>query len=243
MICATKIHHDQVAYMKCLTEEYVHLRATLFPDAPLKPKHHFLLHYPELTLKFGPLIRLWTLRFESKHTYFKQCARKLRNFKNLGSTLAERHQLLQAYLSAGSIFPPNVQVGEADEFRSHLYNTHIQEAVRMQGIHDSTFITLTATYKGTKYQTSMVVVVDQTDDVYTFGKIEMILIHFSKLFFVVEKCKSVPVVDLGLHFLQQESSPHYLCVNAENLADYYPLPIYKRFDANFVALHHSVCLR
>ena len=70
-----------------------------------------------------------------------------------------------------------MQVGEADEFHSHLYNTHIQEAVRMQGIHDSTFVTLTATFKGTKYQTSMVVVVDQTDDVYTFGKIEMILIH------------------------------------------------------------------
>ncbi len=150
---------------------------------------------------------------------------------------------MQAYLSAGSIFPPNVQVGEADEFHSHVYNTSIQAAVRMQGILDSTFVTSTATYKGTTYKRSMFVVVDYTDDVYTFGKIEMILIHFSNLFFVVEKCKSVSVIDLGLQCLQQESNPEYLCVNADNLADYYPLPVYKRFDANFVALHHSVCLR
>lgn len=78
---------------------------------------------------------------------------------------------MQAYFSAGSIFPPNVQVGEADEFHSHLYNIHIQEAVRMQGIHDSTFVTWTATYKWTKYQISMAIMVDQTDDVYTLRKI------------------------------------------------------------------------
>lgn len=85
MICAPKIHHDPIAYMKCMIEEYVRLRAALFPGAPLKPKHHYLLHYPELTLKFGSLIY-------------------------------KRHQLMQAYLSAGSIFSPNVQVSESDEF-------------------------------------------------------------------------------------------------------------------------------
>ncbi len=39
------------------------LRA-LFSDALLKPKHHYLLHYPEL--KFRPLIRLWSLRFKGE---------------------------------------------------------------------------------------------------------------------------------------------------------------------------------
>lgn len=86
LVCAPKIHTNQVAYLKLLVEEYLESRAAIFSDRPLKPKHHFLLHYPDLIIKFGPLIRLWTLRFESKHTYFKQCARKLHNFKNLCST-------------------------------------------------------------------------------------------------------------------------------------------------------------
>lgn len=111
IVCASKIHTNQVAYLKLPVEEYLKSRATVFSDKPLKPKHHFLLHYPDLIIQFGPLIRLRTLPFESKHTYFKQCARKLHNFKNLCSTLAERHQLLQANLHSGSLFPAILQVG------------------------------------------------------------------------------------------------------------------------------------
>lgn len=88
IVCAPKIHTNQVAYLKLLVEEYLESRAAVFSDQPLKPKHHFLLHYPDLIIKFGPLIRLWTLRFASKHTYFKQCARKLHNFKKISSRKA-----------------------------------------------------------------------------------------------------------------------------------------------------------
>lgn len=131
--------------------QYVQMRVDIFPDSPIKPKHHFLLHYPDLILKFGPLIHLWTMRFESKHTYFKQCARKLHNFKNLSSTLAERHQLLQAYLHAGNVFPPVLQVGQANEFNAHMYNFAIQEAVRLSNLTGSIMETAMVTYKGTTY--------------------------------------------------------------------------------------------
>ncbi len=60
-------------------------------------------------------------------------------FQKPSNTLADRHQLMEAYLIAGSIFPSNVQVDEADEFHIYIYNTCIQAAVRMQGILDSTF--------------------------------------------------------------------------------------------------------
>ncbi|KAK0149313.1 hypothetical protein N1851_009969 [Merluccius polli] len=110
LICAPKIHQNEVAYLRVLLEEYLYL-----PDSPLKPKHHYVLHYPDLILNFGPLIRLWTLRFESKHCYFKDCARKLHNFIHLSKTLAERHQLLQSYLWQGQLFPAPIQIaGEAN---------------------------------------------------------------------------------------------------------------------------------
>ena len=133
LICAPKIHANQVAYLNILIREYLDSRVSLFPDKSAKPKHHYLLHYPDLILKFGPLIRLWTLRFESKHTYFKQCARKLRNFKSLGSTLAERHQLLQTYLHSGNIFAPVLQIDQANAFHSQIYNAAIQQAVTCRG--------------------------------------------------------------------------------------------------------------
>lgn len=151
LVCAPKIHTNHVAYLNVLIREYVQMRVDIFPDSPIKPKHHFLLHYPDLILKFGPLIHLWTMRFESKHTYFKQCARKLHNFKNLSSTLAERHQLLQAYLHAGNVFPPVLQVGQANELNAHMYNFAIQEAVRLSNLTGSIMDTAMVTYKGTTY--------------------------------------------------------------------------------------------
>ena len=58
LICAPAITTDQVAYLKILIEEYIYFRGQLFPNEPLKPKHHYLLYYPELISHFVPLIRL-----------------------------------------------------------------------------------------------------------------------------------------------------------------------------------------
>ncbi|XP_051164481.1 uncharacterized protein LOC127283564 [Leptopilina boulardi] len=58
----------------------------------LLPKHHFLLHYPLVIKLMGPLIFLWTLRFEGKHNYFKDLVHKMKNFINVIKTLAEQHQ-------------------------------------------------------------------------------------------------------------------------------------------------------
>ncbi|XP_056605722.1 uncharacterized protein LOC130424250 isoform X3 [Triplophysa dalaica] len=64
MICAHRISLPDVAYLDVLIQEYLSCRFSLFPGHRLKPKHHYLRHYPALILKLGPLIRLWTMRFE-----------------------------------------------------------------------------------------------------------------------------------------------------------------------------------
>jgi len=56
LICASRLSHAQVAYMKLLIDEYLHARYVLFPDVHLRPKHHYISHYASLTLKFGPLV-------------------------------------------------------------------------------------------------------------------------------------------------------------------------------------------
>lgn len=63
---------------------------------------HYMIHYPSCIEKFGPLSHLWAMRFEAKHQYFKDIARKVRNRKNLSHTLAVRHQFLQCFAFIGS---------------------------------------------------------------------------------------------------------------------------------------------
>lgn len=241
LICAPKIHHDQIAYLKIITEEYVHSRHTIFPNHPLKPKHHYLLHYSDLFLHFGPLIRLWTLRFESKHSYFKECARKLHNFVHLCKTLAERHQLLQAYLSSGPLFAPAVQaVGETSEYDEQLYNGLIQESVRTAGLMKETTSEVSAVvYKGTKYCKGLVVAMGHDECGHIFGKISVILISHKQVHFVLDILQSVILINLGLHCLYN-SEKRFICVQADSLFDYYPLPVYIASGLTVVSLHHSI---
>lgn len=241
-VCSPTITADQVAYLGVLIEEYIQSRVELFPGFPLKPKHHYLCHYPELIIQFGPLIRLWTMRFESKHTYFKQCARKLHNFKNLCATLAERHQLLQSYLSAGNLFPPVIQVGRGNEFYTSDYNDNIKAATSAFSFtHESTVAANEVIYKGTKYKRNMYVVLNQDEKGLHIGEIQLILIHCNEsVFFVVRRQQAVKLVDMGVHcIVEKVEDSNYLCVKQENLLDYYPLAQYTMNDLPVIVFHHS----
>ena len=71
-----------------------------------------LMHFVH---RFGPPVRFWCMRFESKHNYFKDLAHRVKCFKNIPKTMAERHQyLLCFYLnsaSKGSSFVKETMVG------------------------------------------------------------------------------------------------------------------------------------
>lgn len=240
LICAPVITVGQIAYLAVLIEEYIEARKMSFPSHPLKPKHHYMSHYPELIERFGPLIRLWTMRFESKHSYFKQCARKLHNFKNLSATLAERHQLLQAYLNSGSIFPENVVAEKGTEFHASDYNDDIQGSVACFHFEPgNTLASNEVTVKGTLYKKNLHVILQNNDEGIVFGRIQLILVHNnSSVYFVTLKCQSFCLVDQGVHCLTSQDKG-YLCINQDSLLDYYPLPKYSLCGLSVIVLHHS----
>ena len=43
------------------------------------------------------MTRYWCMRYEAKHSYFKDLAQKIKCFKNIPKSLAERHQLFTCY--------------------------------------------------------------------------------------------------------------------------------------------------
>jgi len=75
----------------------------------------------------------------------------LHNFKNLCATLAERHQLLLAYLSAGNLFQLSVQVEKGSEFYSDDYNEAVKESIDHFDFQPgNTLVATEITLKGTK---------------------------------------------------------------------------------------------
>lgn len=54
--------------------------------------------------RYGPLVRLWCMRYEGKHKQFKQIARRS-TYKNVCLTLSKFHQRQQAFeLSCNNAF-------------------------------------------------------------------------------------------------------------------------------------------
>lgn len=68
----------------------------------LTPKHHFMVHYANIIRRMGPLIYMSMMRFDAKHTFFKNVVRHTNNFININKTMAIKHQ--QSLINNGNTF-------------------------------------------------------------------------------------------------------------------------------------------
>lgn len=77
----------------------------------LKPKHHFLVHYPTAIKKCGPLKYLWCMRFEAKHKESKMY------FNNITSRVNPCHSLsIKSALKFASFL-----LKHEDDFESDIF--------------------------------------------------------------------------------------------------------------------------
>jgi hypothetical protein len=245
------ISRRQVAYLLGLIEEYLYDRSETFSDKPLKPKHHYLCHYPSLILQFGPLLRLWTMRFESKHSYFKRCARVVKNFRNLSYSLARKHQLLQAYYSAGSLYCEDVTLDNCVQLNLSSMSSTLTDVILSRGLSfERSLCSESAMFRGTVYKAKQFLVLragSQNDqETCPFGTCPTLLGEIKLIiqtengivFFVVDKYISTYVSHL--HLCTARRSDISLCVAYSELADYYPLHGYWLKQTLYIPLHHSV---
>lgn len=240
LICAQNISLSQIAYLDTLIQEYLELRKMLFPENQLKPKHHYLRHYAALFLKFGPLSRLWTLRFESKHCYFKRCARHLKNFKNICQTLSERHQMYQAYLLAGQECSKLLQVKDSSVFYPSLYSDTIKHAVRELAFSESnTTVTTDIQYKGTAYKKGQFLVY-RNNEYMEFGELLLILIkNDTSVYVLMNIHKGIFLSEYHLYSVTKDSLG-LQCININDLPDFYPLVSYILDGYQVIPLKHSI---
>lgn len=239
LICAPKITIEQVSYLQNLIQEYLELRQDSFSHVPLRAKHHYMMHYPNLIIKFGPLIRLWTMRFESKHSYFKKCVHSCQNFINVTKTLSERHQLLQAYLGVGDLFN-DIIFESAVPFCIFLYNKEIQDSVllTLRENHIKAYVSDRITFRGIMYKKGLHVAVSRKEKYLYFGEILFILNLESKVFLVMNVFHSSYCNKTNLYIKEHEL--FFKCLEITELLDYYPLTAYKHGMEYLIVLKHSI---
>ena len=78
--------------------------------------------------RFGPLSRLWCMRFEANNSYFKRLGQTIGNFKNIAKTLATRHQRLSCYhlsCNEDDIYGDLTTIGKSKKEAEKISRTHI----------------------------------------------------------------------------------------------------------------------
>ncbi|KAL6467083.1 hypothetical protein MHYP_G00248870 [Metynnis hypsauchen] len=125
------VHTDEsIGYLDSKIGEHRYRFLEVFTHEKLIPKHHFLEHYPWLITAFGPLVALWTMRFEGKHSFFKKIVRQTSCFRNILMTMARKHQSMIAYnLHDSNILKPALSVSKMITVAVEVLRENIKELV------------------------------------------------------------------------------------------------------------------
>lgn len=227
IITCRVVHPGYVNLLSTLISEHHTLYIELFGE--LKPKHHFLTHYPGLLLNIGPLCNVSCMRFEARHRQFKATARSVASRKNILYTLALKNQLSVCYRTlAQNGFINDFQCGTEDlnfygslEFHTFLnyFNCSVSE--------EDYFATLSVQVNGFKYCHNLVLVIDAPHDLYPiFGIIRSIIVmeKINKVYFIVSKQNTI-VFSEHYRAYEVKTTNERVCVAHDGLYNYAPTVI------------------
>lgn len=158
--------------------EHKHRLLQVFPEEKLIPKHHFLEHYPELIRAYGPLVLLWTMRFEAKHSFFERVVRHTQTFRNILLSLSMKHQLMIAYKHHdSSVVKPILHSTNLTTVDVTVLRENIQKALQAKFPDERRIqIANTVCNSGTKYVIGMVLANGSTGGLTDFGELIQIVV-------------------------------------------------------------------
>lgn len=229
IICAPAIHKACISYLDLIIKDYIYLRKSLFVQ-PLRPKHHYLLHYPSLILKFGPLMKVWTMRFESKHCFMKRAIRFSRNFINITKSLACKHELFQSFIRLGGEIHSDIIVKKTFKFNLNIYNESIKQALQIIKFSPNIFECNEIIKNGVSYCKGDAVFISQQGYRYEtiVGQIIAILHDEPEIHFLLEVFQTVFIYEYGIYKLKTMplGLSAYKCLSVSELISHEKLHIY-----------------
>lgn len=239
LVTSPKFSEDSLCYLDTKIADHRLLFKEVFQNEKLKPKHHFIEHYPHLIRCFGPLLDLWTMRYESKHSCFKRIVRDSHNTKHILKTLANRHQLMQAYVQESfNLFKPVLQVSKVKTIRAASLEPNLKAAIeRKLGCLNTLSFATTVTVHGTTYTKGLIVSVGSCSGLPEFSMIQNILITNGEVLLILKSLASWYIEHLRAFDVVGSAYGELHVKLLKELNDFYPLTGYR------VGARLLVCLK
>lgn len=224
--------------IKDAIEDFLEAFCHEFPDENLKPKFHFLLHYPDQILHYGPLLHIQTLRFEAKHSYFRELAQRTKCKKNICKSLAVRHQTLQCISNESRDFLkscPTESVG-GSSVPIVLLQHRFQELLQphTQNLTDI-FQCKSVHYNFIHYTVGCCIVIGHDGDHYKFCKIEQCFIVNNTVLVLGKKLEYIDYKrHLNAHIVKEIND--YVLIDFRNVTQPCTLGMYKTGNTEQIAI-------
>lgn len=188
---SSKFTEEILGYLENKISDHRNLLIHCFPDLTPWPKHHFIEHYPHLICCFGPLVELWTMRFKSKHSFFKKVVHDVHNSR-IYFTLSSKHQQLMAYHFDGpNLFKPRLHIGNIDTVRTTSLDELLRTAIKRKYLYQDTIsLAKDIHFYGMHYVKDMIISVSQCSGLPDFYRILGIVVNLDKVSFVSRKLSS-----------------------------------------------------
>lgn len=167
------ITDGMIIFLKHIIVEHHQLFKRLFPARNLLPKHHFMMHYPRCIRNIGPILHMWSMRYEAKHNFFKT---QLKSFKNITKTLAKKHQRYMA-LHWESFSQCRLTVGPGKMSQLEELKEGADLAAKLNTALSTNVLTVKwVKHYGTEYRPGLIVCVEVAEEMPIFCKIRTIIV-------------------------------------------------------------------
>lgn len=193
---------EDIETLKQLIENHHSLYINLF-EQELKPKHHFVVHYPSIIRASGPIHNMMCFRFEANHKGFKQYSHAIGSRKNICYTLCYKSYLKFANDVVNNNF-------FTSEFCNNFNNSNLRFRNYFKKIiqpinANCKFDVMTSSsivHNGINYKTGNFVAINNLGNVSLFEIIESLSVD-DNLYLIVQVWQ---VVGYDHHFLAYETS-------------------------------------
>nr|XP_054604470.1 uncharacterized protein LOC129165387 isoform X1 [Nothobranchius furzeri] len=234
-------NEETIQYLACKILDHRQLFQEVFPNVRLRPKHHYIEHYPHLIKCFGPLVHLWTMRFEGKHKVFKKIIHDTHNYKNVLKTLAERHQSQMAfYLSSSKFFKPHVQTSKMESMYISSLPADTQSFISGIVDSDTVYGTKNISIDGTSFAIGMFVCTGAYAALPEFKEIRNILLISDKMHFLLKDYDTLYVEHLRSYELVEHIPESHSVKSVCQLSDHLPHFAYKIANELILTTKHFI---
>ena len=188
MLFAEALTREATYMLEYMISDHLQLFKHLFPNETIKPKQHYLLHYPRCIRMVGPLVKFWAMCFEAKHNFFKRLSHIVCNFRNICKTMEYRHQYAQCYrfymnkdINESAV---EVGTGRTASLVNDKDGAKISAAYGSIGMYEDVFIANWMTYRPGVF---LLLSVDSNDALPYFGELVSIAVSKGKTILILEE--------------------------------------------------------